>query len=332
MNRWLLSEMVLIVCCIACGNGSANDTPNQSSGGGQQHSASECGSTLTWTNSICQQIGSGQLNTAIVNGSSDPNAWTVISRHGEYAQAETECNVPGAVSAGKGELAITTSATPVKCGDFNADGSTRTSAANWPYSTGDLQWNTFTFTYGTVLYNASVPSSSTNLWPGLLWMLTSSCQTSNKYSGDTGFSGCPNVGSSAYTEIDPLECYNGNAGWCQFHVANPGFGIGGGCDASIPIKDSAFHTVMLIWTPTSIKQYTDGVLQTTCNQSLSSPMFLIVQTQTGGVAGTPNNSLLPAKASIQYVKVCSSTDGSCATVHDNDSSVEFVDRFGGPLQ
>jgi hypothetical protein len=298
----------------------------------QQQSASQCGNRLDWTNSVCQQIGQGQLNTAIVNGASSPNAWTVISRHGEYAQSETECNVPGAIGAGNGQLTITTSNTPATCGDFNTDGTGRTSPARWPYSTGDLQWNTFNFKYGTVIYSASVPSSATDLWPGLLWMLTSACQTTNKYSGDTGFSGCPNAGSSGYTEIDPFECYNGNVGWCQFHVANPGFGIGGGCDASIPIRDTDFHTIMLIWTPSSIKQYTDGVLKSTCNQSLSSPMFLIVQTQTGGVGGTPENSLLPTTAAMRYVKVCSSTDGSCATVHDNDATVEFVDRFGGPAQ
>src|SRR5581483_2751734 len=298
----------------------------------QQQSASQCGNTLNWTSSTCQQIGAGQLNTAVVNGANDPNAWTVISRHGEYGQSETECNIPGAISAGNGQLTITTSAVSAKCGDFNTDGTTRSSPASWPYSTGALQSNTFNFKYGTVIYNASVPSSRTNLWPGLLWILGSNCQTTNKYSGDAGFSGCPNVGNSGYTEIDPLECYNGNDGWCQFHVANPGFGIGGGCDASIPISDTGFHTIMLIWTPTSIKQYTDGVLKTTCNQSLSNPMFLIVQTQTGGVGGTPNNSLLPTTAAMQYVKVCSSTDGSCATVHDNDPSVEFVDRFGGPAQ
>lgn len=32
-------------------------------------------------------------------------------------------------------------------------------------------------------------------------------------------------------------------------------------------------------------------------------MFLIIQTQTGGVGGTPNNSLLPATLAVDYLKV-----------------------------
>ncbi|HTT17807.1 MAG TPA: Ig-like domain-containing protein [Candidatus Sulfotelmatobacter sp.] len=302
----------------------------------QQQSSTQCGNTLNWTSSTCQQIGQGQLNTAMDKSSgtlaNDPTAWTVISRHGEYDQNETECNIPSEISAQNGHLTITTSAVSAVCGDFYTDGTTRTSPSSWPYTTGDLQWNTFNFTYGTVVYSAKVPPSASNLWPGLLWMLTAACQNTNKYSGDTGFSGCPNVGQAGYTEIDPFECYNGNDGWCQFHVANPGFGIGHGCDASVPISDTGFHTIMLIWGPGKIQQYTDGVLKSTCNQSLSKPMFLIIQTQTGGAGGTPNKSYLPATAALQYVKVCSTTDGSCATVHDNDPSIEFVDRFGGPAQ
>ena len=47
----------------------------------------------------------------------------------------------------------------------------------------------------------------------------------------------------------------------------------------------------------------DGTLITTCNQALNKPMFLLMQTQTGGVGGTPNNAELPAQFSIDYVKV-----------------------------
>ena len=47
----------------------------------------------------------------------------------------------------------------------------------------------------------------------------------------------------------------------------------------------------------------DGATGTTCNQKLSNPMFLIIQTQTGGTGGTPNNALLPAALAVNYVKV-----------------------------
>ncbi|MGO9446089.1 MAG: carboxypeptidase regulatory-like domain-containing protein [Thiobacillaceae bacterium] len=229
----------------------------------------------------------------------DSTAWTVISRHGEYAQNETECNIPQQVSVANSLLTITAAVGPAICGDFNPDGSVRTPPSSWPYITGDVQWNTLNFTYGTVTIRAAIPPQATSLWPGI-WLLGNNCQTTNKYSGDTGFGGCPNLGQSGYTEIDMVECYG--SGWCQFHLANPGFGIGNGCDATYPV-DTNFHVFQTVWTPTSIKQYMDGVLETTCNQSPANPMFLIMQIQTGGAGGTPNNTLLPANLQVDYVKV-----------------------------
>src|SRR6266403_1468464 len=53
-------------------------------------------------------------------------AWTAISRHGEYAQNETECNIPQQVSVANSLLTITAAVGPATCGDFNIDGSVRT--------------------------------------------------------------------------------------------------------------------------------------------------------------------------------------------------------------
>jgi hypothetical protein len=95
-----------------------------------------CGDTLNWTSSTCQVIGAGQLNTAMVNGANDPNAWTVISRHGEYGQNETECNLPSAItqsSAAQGELVITTSSRAATCGGWNQDGAVREPPSSFPF-------------------------------------------------------------------------------------------------------------------------------------------------------------------------------------------------------
>jgi hypothetical protein len=298
-----------------------------------------CGDTLNWTSSTCQVIGAGQLNAAMVDGANDPNAWRVISRHGEYGQNETECNVPSAIrqsSTAPGELIITTSSQAASCGGWNQDGSVRESPTVFPYTTGDLQWNSFNFTYGTVIFRAKVPPSNTNTWPAI-WMLAKNCQTSNKYSGDTTSnvsptdtsSSCPNIGdgtsNGGYHEIDMLECYN-SGGWCQFHVANPSFGIGGNCDTNYAV-DTNFHTWTVTWAANDIKVAMDGKPEngSGCTQSMRQPMFLMIQTQTGGVGGTPAN--LPAQFIIDYVKVCNTTDGSCASVANNDSSVIFYDDF-----
>jgi hypothetical protein len=276
-----------------------------------------CAETLAWNNPLCQQLKAGGLDSQ----------WTVISRHGEYAQNETECNIPGAITQVAGAVTITTTAAPYTCGNFNADATVNTTPASWPYSTGDIQFNTFNFSPTgsggsancqgscTITVVGSMPSSNTSLWPAF-WLLGSNCQDSNKWSGDTGFDGCPNLGSAGYTEIDMTECYGSN-GWCQFHVANPSFGIGNGCDAVYAV-DTQPHTFKTVWTATSIKQYMDGVLETTCNQSLTHPMFFIAQIQTGGSGGTPVDNQLPASLVLNSV-----------TIADVTGHVLFADGFDG---
>ena len=227
-----------------------------------------------------------------------PN-WTVISRHGEYAQAETECNIPEQVTVANG-LTITTAAQSTICGDFHPDGTIWHTPAAWPYKTGDVQWKNLNFTYGTVEIRAAFPVRGTSLWPAT-WLLGSNCQSTNPLTGETGVGTCPNIGQSGYTEIDMTECFS--SAWCQFHIANPNFGIGGGCDATYNNVDTNFHTFKTVWSSSGITQYMDGAVVSNCNQKMSNPMFLIIQTQTGGNGGTPNNSILPASLVVNYVKV-----------------------------
>lgn len=279
-----------------------------------------CGNTLNWTDPSCQVIGYGSLNPQ----------WTVISRHGEYEQAENECNVPGAIRQVPGQVSITMTASPYKCGDFSpASGAPcpaagcdtsggNVSAATWPYTTGDMQWNTFnicpscsTATYPkvtpcggtcTLTVVGSMPSYATGTWPAF-WLMGSRCQNSNKYTGDTSADGCPYQGGPGYIEIDTTECYGGQSRWCQFHVANPSFGIGNGCDAVYSVSTGQ-HTFQTVWTASSIKQYMDGNLVTTCNQSINAPMFFIAQIQSATSSGmVPNNANLPSVMTVNSVTV-----------------------------
>jgi len=240
-------------------------------------------------------------------GTSLGSAWTVISRHGEYAQSETECNVPGQVSVANSLLTITTAVGPATCGDFNIDGSVRHSPQSWPYITGDIQWQSLNFTYGTVTVRAKFPAQGTGLWPAI-WLLGSGCQITNPFTADTGYDTCPSLYSTAYTEIDMVECDLNN--WCQLALAN--FGNTGSGGSSFPTcgypVDTNFHVFTLTWTTNAVTVAIDGQL-TGCSFASpawtipSTPMFLIVQTQTGGSGGTPNNGLLPASFQIDYVKV-----------------------------
>jgi beta-glucanase (GH16 family) len=192
-------------------------------------------------------------------------------------------------------LTITTEAQSATCGDyFNPPSS-------WPYITGDIQWTNFNFTYGTVEIRAQFPNQVTSLWPAT-WLLGANCQYTNPLTGNTGVTinghTCPDIGDSGYTEIDMTECFGSN--WCQFNVFNPG--EQSQCNPTYTV-DNNFHTFTTVWTASSVTQYLDGVSQASCNQQLSNPMFLLIQTQTGGVGGTPNNAHLPATLTVEYVKV-----------------------------
>ena len=230
-------------------------------------------------------------------GTTLSSAWTVISRHGEYSQGETECNVPQMVTVNNG-LTITTEAQSATCGDYF------TAPSSWPYITGDIQWATFNFTYGTVEIYAKFPPIATALWPAT-WLLGSNCQYTNPLTGNTGVTinghTCPAFGASGYAEIDMTECYGGPGGWCGFSVYDPG--STSACNRISYSVDTNWHLFTTVWTSSSVKQYMDGNLVTTCNKVITKPMFLIIQTQTGGVAGTPHNSDLPAQLQIGYVQV-----------------------------
>jgi hypothetical protein len=235
------------------------------------------------------------------SGTSLSPAWTVISRHGEYAQNETECNVPQQVSVANNVLDVSTVRQDTTCGDFNLDGSVRHAPSVWPYATGDVQWAGFNFTYGTVTYRAKFPPHATGTWPAI-WLLGSNCQATNAMTADVGYSTCPNLGAPGYAEIDMTECDTEN--WCQLALAQPSsFPVCG-----YPVDDS-WHTFSLTWTRTAISMSVDGK-STGCNFTEadgytipSTPMFLIIQTQTGGVGGTPDDTTLPADLDVSSVTV-----------------------------
>jgi hypothetical protein len=248
-------------------------------------------------------------------GTALSSAWTIIQRHGEYSQGETECNTRGAVSVLDSVLTITTSAVAATCGDNPVPAGTYpaypgTAASSWPYTTGDVQWTNFNFTFGTITFRAKFPPSNTNTWPSV-WMLGANCQASNiltgntSYNWDAGVGNCPNF-SAAYEEEDLIECAVNEAGpgtWCHFaYWTGSSFGF---CNINL---DANWHVFQFVWNSTSITEYLDGtqVCQITARAALAipqQPMFLIIQTQTGGVGGTPNTANLPATLQVDYVKV-----------------------------
>ena len=278
--------------------------------------SSQCGLTLSWTDPSCQVISSGSLGSA----------WSVISRHGEYAQSEDECNIPSALSVAGSMVTVTANAVSTSCRDFNPTNGnpTTNSTGPWHYATGDLEWNTFNFLYGTIVFRMQFPNKNTQLWPAI-WMMGTNCQNPNKYTGDPGTGGCPTLGASGYQEVDIVECDAAQSpGWCDFGTYNPGKTNGFNFDL-----DTNWHVFDFVWTSSQLSLYEDGTqLGSTINEHFVNPMFLIFQIQAGGI-GSPTN--LPATANLDYVKVCNTnyTRSQCEAAASNDPNVIFYDDFNG---
>jgi beta-glucanase (GH16 family) len=255
--------------------------------------------TATISNSNLTDVNFTAATTANVfffdnfSGTALSSDWTIISRHGEYAQNETECNVPQQVAVNNG-LTISAAAQNSTCDDVNHP------PQSWPYITGDIQWTTLNFTYGTVEIRGQFPSSSTGLWPAF-WLLGSNCQQTNPMTADVGYLSCPDLSSPSYAEIDMVECDLDN--WCQLALSNPGNFPR--CGFAV---DTNYHIFTLTWNANTVSVAKDGQY-TGCSYTSNSmtipstPMFLLMQIQTGGSGGTPNNALLPAQLSVDYVRV-----------------------------
>lgn len=233
-------------------------------------------------------------------GTSLGSAWTVVQRRGPAGQSENECNTAGAVAVSGGILGITTSATPATCGDAV------TAPTQLPYTSGDIQWTSLSFTYGTVEVRAKLPPQNTGTWPAI-WLLGSNCQAANLVNGSEGsaFNGCPAQGATGYREIDAVEC--DARSWCHLVVAQGTAGWSSMC--GFPV-DANWHVFKLTWNAATVSMAVDGT-PTGCsfaNTGLKGAMFLIMQTQTtsaNGVAGLPDNAHLPTTFQIDYVKVTS---------------------------
>ena len=111
--------------------------------------------------------------------------------------------------------------------------------------TGDVQWTSFNFTYGTVTYKAKFPPQDTSTWPAI-WLLGSNCQNTNPYTAATDYDTCP---STASTRM-PRSTYGVLLDkWCQLALSQqssfPACGY--------PVDDN-WHTFTLVWTATSITE------------------------------------------------------------------------------
>ncbi|HEV2238383.1 MAG TPA: family 16 glycosylhydrolase, partial [Ktedonobacterales bacterium] len=129
---------------------------------------------------------------------------------------------------------------------------------------------------------------------------------------DVGYDTCPTLTAPDYREIDLTECYNYQpnpspmtpSNWCQLAMAQ----TDGWRWCQYPVDDQ-WHDYTVIWSPSVISVAVDGK-PPACSFSAADgyvipakPMFLIIQTQTGGVGGITNDSLLPTRLQVSNVTV-----------------------------
>jgi len=229
------------------------------------------------------------------SGSSlDSGAWVALDRAGDYSNNEKECYSPSQVSVSGGKLVIDSIAQTTTCGDADH------SPSSFPILSGDVQWKTFNFTYGTVEWRGTLGAGTGGQWP-TVWLLGSNCQAGNVSTADnSGACSWPHAGSD---EIDITEMLNSSTSVHQGTISTSG--VWHSHYANVSDVSSNVHTYQLVWAPGSVTWKIDGV--TTYSYAgpdvPSTPMFLIINSAAGGSSGTVVPATYPKKSAIDYVKV-----------------------------
>jgi beta-glucanase (GH16 family) len=75
-------------------------------------------------------------------------------------------------------------------------------------------------------------------------------------------------------------------------------------DNAYKIDPTGFHTYGMLWTPTTVTFYYDGVavLQAATPANWTHPMAMIVNMAVGGWGGEPNENMFPAEMKVDYVR------------------------------
>jgi beta-glucanase (GH16 family) len=175
-----------------------------------------------------------------------------------------------------------------------------TSMTLCPYVSGDVQWATFNFTYGTITVRAKF-AGGIGPWPAV-WLLGADCQSPTWLTSSCNW---PTSGSS---EIDIAEVLGSNDNRVNEQIhAEDAYGDVEmpKCEPYVSESNKKWYNYTLIWTPESLTWEIDGVQTCQMTQFVpNQPMFLIINTAVGGIgAGRVAPKTLPQTTEIDYVRV-----------------------------
>lgn len=219
------------------------------------------------------------------NGSYLDPHWIANSRDGDQSNTEQQYFLPANVSLdGASNLVILAKSQSVTLPGYNDAnppfyGGTNVTRS---YTSGSVQWASFSFTYGKVQVSAKVPQGAL-LWPAI-WMLGSNCQVTNPYDPDNvGTCGWSGAGSE---ECDIMELL-GQDGTVSTQYSGNYYSsaVMGATRENVSAPATTYHTYEADWSAGLVTWLLDGVSWTTYSTSIAAgPMFLILQTaiQPGG--------------------------------------------------
>jgi len=159
-----------------------------------------------------------------------------------------------------------------------------------PYGTSVANtWGKFNQTYGYWEIRLEMPNNAAGAWPAF-WLVPET------------FAWPP--------EIDIME-WLGNLSTTDFmtlHYTQNGAMKQSGASSQVLNFNTAFHQLGLLWTPTSVTWYIDGLQVAQSTSGIpSQPMYMILNIDTGGWSGNAIGltTVFPIQLKVDYVRVWS---------------------------
>ncbi|RAK58446.1 hypothetical protein DJ021_00845 [Phenylobacterium hankyongense] len=233
----------------------------------------------------------GTWNTNFGGNLKDQWAYTLVSN------GETEVYVqPG--FQGRGEQDIGVNPFSVSNGVLTitaAPVAANAAYATWnrDYTSGMLNTlGSFEQKYGYFEMRAELPTA-TGTWPAF-WMMPSPFVPNVEGDIMEALAATPNV--------DYRRAFGGDA--TQY-------------DNTYKIDPTGFHTYGMLWTPSTVTFYYDGVavLQGATPANWTNPMAMIVNMATGGWGGNADPTMFPAQMQVDYIRAYALADGSTQVVN-----------------